>query len=349
MLTQLQDRVPAPARSGIFAPHMSDAIALRNRFAMVKGAWDDHLRGHPVPRPGRGHRRGEDRAARAGAGRRDALTRHAGDRRAGGRRDVGARPRPARTRTPSSSASRGITRTWRGWVIASADRLVAATREHRQARVLGEARVGARAPAERERRAAGVAHHLLVAAVVAQAGCGGWSRRRHGKAIVSRASRVPSGRRVFDLRKLDSSSDSQQPQPGRTESGTEFASSRRRGKPGGGGTEKGIHAQQASVGGTATGGLRSARPPRFRTGQPGRERHAEARAGQSELRVARVHDAHQVRSPQRRHEGRHHAGQAATSTSSTGPRRSRSTRSSQRVARTRTSTTTRSAPSTTRV
>ena len=28
---------------------MSDAIALRNRFAMVKGAWDDHLRGTPFP------------------------------------------------------------------------------------------------------------------------------------------------------------------------------------------------------------------------------------------------------------------------------------------------------------
>ena len=28
---------------------MSDAIALRNRFAMVKGAWDDHLRGIPFP------------------------------------------------------------------------------------------------------------------------------------------------------------------------------------------------------------------------------------------------------------------------------------------------------------
>ena len=28
---------------------MTDAIALRNRFAMVKGAWDDHLRGVPFP------------------------------------------------------------------------------------------------------------------------------------------------------------------------------------------------------------------------------------------------------------------------------------------------------------
>src|SRR3954454_10315888 len=28
---------------------MSDAIALRNRFAMVKGAWDEHLRAAPFP------------------------------------------------------------------------------------------------------------------------------------------------------------------------------------------------------------------------------------------------------------------------------------------------------------
>ena len=28
---------------------MTDAIGLRNRFAMVKGAWDDHLRGVPFP------------------------------------------------------------------------------------------------------------------------------------------------------------------------------------------------------------------------------------------------------------------------------------------------------------
>ena len=33
---------------------MSDAIALRNRFAMVKGAWDEHLRGVPFPKLGEG-------------------------------------------------------------------------------------------------------------------------------------------------------------------------------------------------------------------------------------------------------------------------------------------------------
>ena len=33
---------------------MSDAIALRNRFAMVKGAWEDHLRGVPFPQLGEG-------------------------------------------------------------------------------------------------------------------------------------------------------------------------------------------------------------------------------------------------------------------------------------------------------
>ncbi len=33
---------------------MSDAIGLRNRFAMVKGAWDEHLRGVPFPALGEG-------------------------------------------------------------------------------------------------------------------------------------------------------------------------------------------------------------------------------------------------------------------------------------------------------
>ena len=33
---------------------MSDAIPLRNRFAMVKGAWDEHLRGVPFPALGEG-------------------------------------------------------------------------------------------------------------------------------------------------------------------------------------------------------------------------------------------------------------------------------------------------------
>jgi hypothetical protein len=31
-----------------------EAIALRNRFAMVKGAWEDHLRGVPFPALGEG-------------------------------------------------------------------------------------------------------------------------------------------------------------------------------------------------------------------------------------------------------------------------------------------------------
>ena len=51
MLTQLQD---TERDSGIFARRMTDAIALRNRFAMVKGAWDDHLRGVPFPSLGDG-------------------------------------------------------------------------------------------------------------------------------------------------------------------------------------------------------------------------------------------------------------------------------------------------------
>src|SRR5690242_3641545 len=33
---------------------MTDPIVLRNRFAMVKGAWDEHLRGVPFPALGDG-------------------------------------------------------------------------------------------------------------------------------------------------------------------------------------------------------------------------------------------------------------------------------------------------------
>jgi hypothetical protein len=51
VLTQLQDTW---RWFGIFARQMSDAIALRNRFAMVKGAWDDHLSGIPFPSLGEG-------------------------------------------------------------------------------------------------------------------------------------------------------------------------------------------------------------------------------------------------------------------------------------------------------
>ncbi len=33
---------------------MTDPIQLRNRFAMAKGAWDEHLRGTPFPSLGEG-------------------------------------------------------------------------------------------------------------------------------------------------------------------------------------------------------------------------------------------------------------------------------------------------------
>jgi hypothetical protein len=33
---------------------MADPISLRNRFAMVKGAWEEHLRGVPFPALGEG-------------------------------------------------------------------------------------------------------------------------------------------------------------------------------------------------------------------------------------------------------------------------------------------------------
>jgi hypothetical protein len=39
---------------GDCAAEMTDPIALRNRFAMVKGAWDEHLRGVPFPPLGEG-------------------------------------------------------------------------------------------------------------------------------------------------------------------------------------------------------------------------------------------------------------------------------------------------------
>src|SRR6478736_3459075 len=38
----------------MIARSMSDPIALRNRFAMVKGAWDENLRGVPFPALGEG-------------------------------------------------------------------------------------------------------------------------------------------------------------------------------------------------------------------------------------------------------------------------------------------------------
>ena len=114
---------------------MSDAIALRNRFAMVKGAWDDHLRGIPFPALGEG-------------------------------------TAEQKTATRSSSASRSITRSWPGWAIAGSDRLVAGAGEDRQAGVLRVARVRTRPQAHREGGAAGVADHLLMAAGRAEAGRG---------------------------------------------------------------------------------------------------------------------------------------------------------------------------------
>ena len=55
MRTQLQDTSHPRARIHLQdSRSMSDSIALRNRFAMVKGAWDEHLRGVPVPPLGEG-------------------------------------------------------------------------------------------------------------------------------------------------------------------------------------------------------------------------------------------------------------------------------------------------------
>ena len=60
MRTQSRLRIRGDGAVGRAAPHlqhsrrMSDPIALRNRFAMVKGAWDEHLRGVPFPSLGEG-------------------------------------------------------------------------------------------------------------------------------------------------------------------------------------------------------------------------------------------------------------------------------------------------------
>ena len=54
MRTQPHDTTDERARICNTRAPMSDAIALRNRFAMVKGAWDEHLRGVPFPALGEG-------------------------------------------------------------------------------------------------------------------------------------------------------------------------------------------------------------------------------------------------------------------------------------------------------
>ncbi len=153
---------------------MSDAIALRNRFAMVKGAWDDHLRGIPFPALGEGT--AEQKIERLELALVDEMRARATPETAEQAADamwglVHARPESI----PSSSASRGTTRIWRVWAIGRADGLVPGAGEHGQPRVLRVARVGARAQAQRERRAAGVAHDHLVPAGRAEAG---WSVTR---------------------------------------------------------------------------------------------------------------------------------------------------------------------------
>ena len=78
---------------------MSDAIALRNRFAMVKGAWDEHLRGVPFPALGEGT--AEEKIERLEIALVDEMRNRATprDRRAGRRRDVDARARARRRAT----------------------------------------------------------------------------------------------------------------------------------------------------------------------------------------------------------------------------------------------------------
>ena len=83
---------------------MTDPIVLRNRFAMVKGAWDEHLRGVPFPSLGEGT--AEQKIERLELALVDEMRapRDARDRRAGRRRDVGASSTRAPTTTPSSCA-----------------------------------------------------------------------------------------------------------------------------------------------------------------------------------------------------------------------------------------------------
>ena len=97
---------------------MSDAIALRNRFAMVKGAWDEHLRGVPFPPWARAPRRRRSSASssrwstRCAAGRRRRPPSRPPTR-------CGASCTPGRTTTPSSSASRDTTRSSPAWGTAA--------------------------------------------------------------------------------------------------------------------------------------------------------------------------------------------------------------------------------------
>ena len=158
------------AGSGIFAPRMSDAIALRNRFAMVKGAWDDHLRGVPFPALGEGT--AEEKIERLELALVDEMRARATPETAEQAADAMwglVHARPGRRSRQAAGHAR-TTRISPGWATACADGLVAGAGQHGQPRVLRIARVGSGAQAQRERRAAGVADHPLVPAGGAQAG-----------------------------------------------------------------------------------------------------------------------------------------------------------------------------------
>ena len=113
---------------------MTDPIALRNRFAMVKGAWDEHLRGVPFPALGDGT--AEQKIERLELALVDEM-------RAGRPPRPPSRPRTrcggsctrGQTPTRSSSASPSITRSWRGWVTPA----VSGAGEARGERGAGEA------------------------------------------------------------------------------------------------------------------------------------------------------------------------------------------------------------------
>ena len=97
---------------------MSDAIALRNRFAMVKGAWDEHLRGVPFPALGEGT--AEEKIERLELAlvdkMRERATPETAEMAADG--DVGPRPRPPGRRPGQAARHRSTTRAWPAWATA---------------------------------------------------------------------------------------------------------------------------------------------------------------------------------------------------------------------------------------
>ena len=101
---------------------MTDPIALRNRFAMVKGAWEDHLPGVPFPRS-LGDGTAEEKIERLELALVDEMRARATPetRRAGRRRDVGHRPRAPRRRPGQAARHASTTRSSHASATAGCD------------------------------------------------------------------------------------------------------------------------------------------------------------------------------------------------------------------------------------